>query len=35
MLEPGDAAPDVSATNQHGETASLAFDEPTVVYFYP
>jgi peroxiredoxin Q/BCP len=35
MLEPGDAAPDVSAKNQHGETVSLAFDEPTVVYFYP
>lgn len=35
MLEPGDAAPEVSATNQHGETVSLAVDGPTVVYFYP
>jgi len=35
MLEPSDAAPDVSATNQHGETVSLTFDEPSVVYFYP
>lgn len=35
MLESSEAAPEVSATNQHGETVSLSFDEPTVVYFYP
>jgi peroxiredoxin Q/BCP len=35
MLEPGDAAPDVSATNQHGETVTPDFDDVTVVYFYP
>ncbi|PSP98626.1 peroxiredoxin [Halobacteriales archaeon QS_4_70_19] len=35
MLEAGDAAPAVSAPNQHGETVELTFDEPTVVYFYP
>jgi peroxiredoxin Q/BCP len=35
MLEAGDAAPTVSAQNQDGETVEAAFDEPTVVYFYP
>jgi peroxiredoxin Q/BCP len=35
MLEPGDAAPTVSAQNQHGETVTPDFEEPTVVYFYP
>lgn len=35
MLEVGDTAPEVSAQNQHGETVTLAFDDPTVVYFYP
>jgi len=35
MLGPGDAAPAVSAVNQHGETVEPAFEEPTVVYFYP
>lgn len=34
-LEAGDPAPDVSAKNQHGETVSPEFAEPTVVYFYP
>lgn len=34
-LEAGDPAPDVSARNQDGEVVSPAFDEPTVVYFYP
>lgn len=34
-LEAGDPAPDVSARNQHGETVSPDFEEPTVVYFYP
>ncbi|MEF8908227.1 MAG: peroxiredoxin [Haloarculaceae archaeon] len=35
MLEPGDAAPAVSAQNQHGETVTPDFEAPTVVYFYP
>jgi peroxiredoxin Q/BCP len=35
MLEPGDPAPAVSAQNQHGETVTPDFEEPTVVYFYP
>ncbi|EMA40142.1 peroxiredoxin [Halococcus hamelinensis] len=35
VLSTGDPAPDVSATNQHGESVSPDFDEPTVVYFYP
>jgi peroxiredoxin Q/BCP len=35
MLEPGDPAPAVSARNQHGETVSPDFEDPTVVYFYP
>jgi peroxiredoxin Q/BCP len=35
MLEPGDETPAVSAQNQHGETVSPDFGEPTVVYFYP
>ncbi|WP_254544675.1 peroxiredoxin [Halomarina pelagica] len=34
-LEPGDPAPQVSAPNQHGTQLTVAFDEPTVVYFYP
>lgn len=34
-LQPGDTAPSVSAQNQHGETVSPSFEEPTVVYFYP
>ncbi|ELY91341.1 alkyl hydroperoxide reductase/ thiol specific antioxidant/ Mal allergen [Natrialba hulunbeirensis JCM 10989] len=34
-LETGDDAPDVSAPNQDGEAVSPAFDEPTVLYFYP
>ena len=35
MLEVGDSAPTVTARNQHGETVSLSFDDPTVVFFYP
>jgi peroxiredoxin Q/BCP len=35
MLEPGDPAPDVSAPNQHGESVTPDFAEPTVVFFYP
>lgn len=33
-LAPGDPAPDVTATNQHGESITPDFREPTVVYFY-
>ena len=35
MLDPGTDAPAVSAQNQHGETVTPDFEEPTVVYFYP
>lgn len=35
MLEEGDPAPEVSAPNQEGESVSLDFQDPTVVYFYP
>jgi peroxiredoxin Q/BCP len=35
MLDAGDPAPTVSAQNQDGETVTPAFDDPTVVYFYP
>jgi peroxiredoxin Q/BCP len=35
MLGVGDAAPEVSAQNQHGETVTPGFEKPTVVYFYP
>jgi len=35
MLDAGDPAPEVSATNQHGETVTPDFEGPTVVYFYP
>jgi len=34
-LQEGDAAPSVSAENQHGDLVEPAFSEPTVVYFYP
>lgn len=34
-LDAGDDAPEVTAQNQHDETVSPSFDEPTVVYFYP
>lgn len=33
--DPGDEMEPVTATNQRGETVTLAFEEPTVVYFYP
>lgn len=33
-LDPGDPAPAVTATNQHGETVSPDFERTTVVYFY-
>jgi len=35
MLDVGDLAPEISARNQDDETVTPAFDEPTVVYFYP
>ncbi|MFC7235162.1 peroxiredoxin [Halosegnis marinus] len=35
MLEAGDAAPEVSAQNQDGETVTPDFGRTTVVYFYP
>ncbi len=34
-LETGDDAPEVTAPNQDDETVSPAFEDPTVVYFYP
>lgn len=34
-LEEGTDAPAVTAPNQDGEEVSLAFEEPTVLYFYP
>ncbi|SDC66560.1 peroxiredoxin [Natrinema hispanicum] len=34
-LASGDDAPTVTAPNQDGEDVTLAFAEPTVVYFYP
>ncbi|SEQ70081.1 peroxiredoxin [Natrinema salaciae] len=34
-LAAGDDAPTVTAPNQNGEDVSLAFEEPTVLYFYP
>ncbi|WP_222916007.1 peroxiredoxin [Natrinema sp. SYSU A 869] len=34
-LDAGDDAPTVTAPNQDGEDVSLAFEEPTVLYFYP
>lgn len=34
-LETGADAPRVEAKNQRGETVTLDFDEPTVLYFYP
>lgn len=35
MLQPGDPAPSITAPNQRGERVSPAFDEPTILYFYP
>jgi len=35
MLDVGSQAPAVSATNQDGETVTLDFEAPTVLYFYP
>ncbi|RQG93150.1 peroxiredoxin [Natrarchaeobius halalkaliphilus] len=35
VLEPGENAPTVTALDQDGEDVELAFDAPTVLYFYP
>ena len=35
MLQPGDAAPPISLTNQHGETTTLAGGKRTLIFFYP
>jgi peroxiredoxin Q/BCP len=34
-LSPGDHAPSLAATNQHGDRLTLSFGQPTVLYFYP
>ncbi|NIS34515.1 MAG: redoxin domain-containing protein [Actinobacteria bacterium] len=34
-LEPGDPAPSVAAEDQHGNPVELAFEQPTVLFFYP
>lgn len=34
-LSEGENAPAITARNQDGESVELAFDEPTVLYFYP
>lgn len=35
MLSEGDDAPRIEATNQDGESVTVGYDAPTVVYFYP
>ena len=35
MLDAGDDAPEVTAPDHDGEPVTLAFAEPTVLYFYP
>ncbi|MBP1954265.1 peroxiredoxin Q/BCP [Halarchaeum rubridurum] len=35
MLDEGDDAPTVTAEDQGGETLTLDFEAPTVLYFYP
>jgi len=35
MLEPGDSAPEITAQTQDGESVTLSFADPAVVYFYP
>jgi peroxiredoxin Q/BCP len=35
MLQATDEAPEVTATDHDGETVTLPFAEPTVLYFYP
>jgi len=33
--EPGEDVPEITAPNQHGESVTLDFVGPTVLYFYP
>jgi peroxiredoxin Q/BCP len=35
MLQATDETPEVTATDHDGETVTLSFAEPTVLYFYP
>ncbi len=35
VLEPGDRAPSVAASDQSGEPVEPSFDDPTVLFFYP
>lgn len=35
VLEPGEAAPRIKASNQCGDRVTPEFERPTVVYFYP
>ena len=35
MLSEGDDAPRIEATNQDGDSVTVEYEEPTVVYFYP
>ncbi|KZX50165.1 peroxiredoxin [Haloarcula sp. K1] len=35
VLEPGTDVPTIRATNQHGNPVQPAFEQPTVLYFYP
>ncbi|AXG06413.1 peroxiredoxin [Haloplanus rubicundus] len=35
MLQATDEAPEVTAADHDGETVTLSFAEPTVLYFYP
>ena len=34
-LDVGDSVPEVETENQDGETVTLTFEDPTVLYFYP
>jgi len=35
MLSEGDEVPRAEAANQDGDTVTLDYEDPTVVYFYP
>ncbi|EMA34942.1 peroxiredoxin [Haloarcula japonica] len=35
VLEPGTDVPTIRATNQRGDAVQPAFEQPTVLYFYP
>ncbi|MFD1632860.1 peroxiredoxin (plasmid) [Haloplanus ruber] len=35
MLDTGDDAPEVTAADHSGDTVTLTFAEPTILYFYP